>query len=116
MCAPCFTFALRYDCHTLFSAVLIYRRVDPSSGLKKVKPVPSVKEEATARNEMKSRAKQKRRRGGGRGREGGGGREGEGGGGGVSTCYRHFIVPSKISDRLEQARILLSPRTVDPSP
>ena len=74
MCAPCFTFALRYDCHTLFSAVLIYRRVDPSSGLKKIKPVPSVKEEATARNEMKSRAKQKRRRGGGR--EGGGGRGG----------------------------------------
>ena len=67
MCAPCFTFALCYDCHTLFSAVLIYRRVDPSSGLKKVKPVPSVKEEATARTEKK----QKRRRG--RGREGAGG-------------------------------------------
>ena len=66
MCAPCFTFALCYDCHTLFSAVLIYRRVDPSSGLKKVKPVPSVKEEATARNEKQSETeKEKMERGGG---------------------------------------------------
>ena len=35
--------------NTVFSAVLIYRRVDPSSGKKKVEPVPSVKEEATAK-------------------------------------------------------------------
>ena len=98
MCAPCFTFALCYDCHTLFSAVLIYRRVDPSSGKKKVKPVPSVKEEATARNEKQSETEKEEREregGGGRGREGEGeggrgreGREGEGGrgregGGGV---------------------------------
>ena len=101
MCAPCFTFALRYDCHTVFSAVLIYRRVDPSSGLKKVKPVPSVKEEATARNEKQSETEKEKR-------------EREGGGGGVSTCYRHFFVPSKICDRLEQARILHNPRTADP--
>ena len=64
MCAPCFTFALCYDCHTLFSAVLIYRRVDPSSGLKKVKPVPSVKEEATARNEKQSETEKEKREGG----------------------------------------------------
>ena len=102
MCAPCFTFALRYDCHTLFSAVLIYRRVDPSSGKKKVKPVPSVKEEATARNEKQSETEKEKR-------------ETEGGGGG-STCYRHFFVPSKISDRLKQARILLSLCTAAPSP
>ena len=76
MCASCFTFALCYDCHTLFSAVLIYRRVDPSSDLKKVKPVPSVKEEATARNEKQSETEKEEREG-----EGGGGREGEGGGG-----------------------------------
>ena len=102
MCAPCFTFALRYDCHTLFSAVLIYRRVDPSSGLKKVKPVPSVKEEATARNEKQSETEKEKR-------------ETERGGG-CSTCYRHFFVPSKISDRLKQARILLSLCTAAPSP
>ena len=102
MCAPCFTFALRYDCHTLFSAVLIYRRVDPSSGLKKVKPVPSVKEEATARNEKQSETEKEKREGGG--------------GGGCPTCYRHFFVPSKISDRLKQARILLSLCTAAPSP
>lgn len=103
MCAPCFTFALCYDCHTLFSAVLIYRRVDPSSGLKKVKPVPSVKEEATARNEKQSEKEKEER-------------ERRGGGGGCSTCYRHFFVPSKISDRLKQARILLSLCTAAPSP
>ena len=86
--------------NTVFSAVLIYRRVDPSSGLKKVKPVPSVKEEATARNEKHSETeKEERERGGG-----------------VSTCYRHFFVPSKISDRLKQARILLSLCTAAPSP
>ena len=101
MCAPCFTFALCYDCHTVFSAVLIYRRVDPSSGKKKVKPVPSVKEEATARNEKQSEKEKEER---------------ERGGGGCSTCYRHFFVPSKISDRLKQARILLSLCTAAPSP
>ena len=90
--------------NTVFSAVLIYRRVDPSSGKKKVKPVPSIKDEATARNEKQSETEKEKRE-----------REGVGGGG-VSTCYRHFFVPSKICDRLEQARILLSPRTVDPSP
>ena len=103
MCAPCFTFALCYDCHTVFSAVLIYRRVDPSSGLKKVKPVPSVKEDATARNEKQSETEKEKR-------------ETEGGGGGCYTCYRHFFVPSKISDRLKQARILLSLCTAAPSP
>ena len=101
MCAPCFTFALCYDCHTLFSAVLIYRRVDPSSGLKKVKPVPSVKEEATARNEKQSEKEKEER---------------ERGAGGCSTCYRHFFVPSKISDLLKQARILLSLCTAASSP
>ena len=85
--------------NTVFSAVLIYRRVDPSSGKKKVEPVPSVKEEATARNEKQSETEKEER-------------ETEGGGG-CSTCYRHFFVPFKISDRLEQARILLSPRTAD---
>ena len=55
--------------NTVFSAVLIYRRVDPSSGLKKVKPVPSVKEEATARNEKQSETEKEEREGeGGRGR------------------------------------------------
>ena len=104
MCAPCFTFALCYDCHTLFSAVLIYRRVDPSSGLKKVKPVPSVKEEATARNEKQSETEKEERE------------EREREGGRCSTCCRHFFVPSKISDRLKQARILLSLCTAAPSP
>ena len=88
--------------NTVFSAVLIYSRVDPSSGLKKVKPVPSVKEEATARNEKQSETEKEKR-------------ETEGGGG-CSTCYRHFFVPSKISDRLKQARILLSLCTAAPSP
>ena len=54
--------------NTVFSAVLIYRRVDPSSGKKKVEPVPSVKEEATARNEKQSETeKEERERGGGGG-------------------------------------------------
>ena len=88
--------------NTVFSAVLIYRRVDQSSGKKKVEPVPSVKEEATARNEKQSETEKEERE-----------REGEGEGG-CSSCYRHFFVPSKISDRLEQARILHSPRTADP--
>ena len=85
MCAPCFTFALCYDCHTLFSAVLIYRRVDPSSGKKKVKPVPSVKEEATARNEKQSETEKEKR-------------ETEGGGGGVqpvivtSSCRPKYLI------------------------
>ena len=83
--------------NTVFSAVVIYRRVDPSSGKKKVEPVPSVKEEATARTEKQSETeKEEREREGGRGR-------------GVSTCYRHFFVPSKISNRLEQARIQYLP-------
>ena len=87
MCAPCFTFALCYDCHTLFSAVLIYRRVDPSSGLKKVKPVPSVKEEATARNEKQSETEKEKRE-----------TEGGGGGGGVlpvivtSSCRPKYLI------------------------
>lgn len=52
--------------NTVFSAVLIYRRVDPSSGKKKVKPVLSVKEEATAGNEKQSEAeKEERERDGG---------------------------------------------------
>ena len=89
--------------NTVFSAVLIYSRVDPSSGKKKVKPVPSVKEEATARNEKQSETEKEKR-------------ETEGGGGGCYTCYRHFFVPSKISDRLKQARILLSLCTAAPSP
>ena len=64
--------------YTIFRTVLIYRRVDPSSGLKKVKPVPSVKEEATARNEKQSETeKEEREREGGEG-EGGRGREGGG--------------------------------------
>ena len=87
--------------NTVFSAVVIYRGVDPSSGKKKVEPVPSVKEEATARNEKQSETEKEER-------------EREEGGGGCSTCYRHYFVPSKISNRLEQARILLSPRTADP--
>ena len=51
--------------NTVFSAVLIYRRVDPSSGKKKVEPVPSVKEEATARNEKQSETEKEEREGGG---------------------------------------------------
>ena len=43
--------------------------MDPSSGLKKVKPVPSVKEEATARNEKQSETEKEERE---RGRGGGG--------------------------------------------
>ena len=56
--------------NTVFSAVLIYSRVDPSSGKKKVKPVPSVKEEATARTEKQSETEKEERE---REREGGGG-------------------------------------------
>ena len=95
--------------YTIFRTVLIYRRVDPSSGLKKVKPVPSVKEEATARNEKQSETEKEEREE--RERE-----EREREGGRCSTCYRHFFVPSKISDRLKQARILLSLCTAAPSP
>ena len=50
--------------NTVFSAVLIYRRVDPSSGKKKVKPVPRVKEEATAGNEKQTETKKEEGEGG----------------------------------------------------
>ena len=53
--------------NTVFSAVLIYSRVDPSSGKKKVKPVPSVKEEARARTEKQSETEKEEREGGGGG-------------------------------------------------
>ena len=59
--------------NTVFSAVLIYSRVDPSSGKKRVKPVPSVKEEATARNEKQSETEKEEREKEEREREGGGG-------------------------------------------
>ena len=42
---------------TVFSAVPIHRRVALSSGKKKAKPVPSVKEQATARNERQTDTK-----------------------------------------------------------
>ena len=77
--------------NTVFSAVLIYSRVDPSSGKKKVKPVPSVKEEATARNEKQSETEKEERE-----REGGGGR-----GGGVlpvivtSSCRPKYVIAWK---------------------
>ena len=73
--------------NTVFSAVLIYSRVDPSSGKKKVKPVPSVKEEATARNEKQSETEKEKR-------------ETEGGGGGVlpvivtSSCRPKYLIAS----------------------
>ena len=51
--------------NTAFSAVLIYRRVALSSGKKKGKPVPSVKEQATTRNEKQTETKKKEREGGG---------------------------------------------------
>ena len=91
--------------NTVFSAVLIYSRVDPSSGKKKVKPVPSVKEEATARNEKQSETEKEE-----------GGREGEGGGGGGVYLLSSLLRAVKISDRLKQARILLSLCTAAPSP
>ena len=60
--------------------------MDPSSGKKKVEPVPSVKEEATARNEKQSETeKEERERGGG-------------GGGGVlpvivtSSCRPKYLI------------------------
>ena len=54
--------------NTVFSAVLIYRRVALSSGKKKAEPVPSVKEQATTRNEKQTETKKKEReRGGGGG-------------------------------------------------
>ena len=65
----------------------MYRRVDPSSGLKKVKPVPSVKEEATARNEKQSETEKEKRE-----------TEGGGGGGGVipvivtSSCRPKYLI------------------------
>ena len=71
--------------YTIFRTVLIYRRVDPSSGKKKVKPVPSVKEDATARNEKQSETEKEKR-------------ETEGGGGGVlpvivtSSCRPKYLI------------------------